>query len=219
VEMLSHQWCKIIFIGVMLSCVGCSRSASSRLWKATPSQIAGDYASIFHNRGSGDFVTITWLAPPTATAGSQLVAILEKYVLIAVVHSHTNFNQPTAGITFDDIKTLEARDEGGNLLTPVSENELPTASLGLLAGFEAGYGRGFGTRGGGMKFFLFEAGTIRACERGGISVSFDGETYTWETPFPGCSVKASGIGTNRITRSIPSERSARSTDASALPGA
>jgi len=180
------HWRKILFIGVTLSCIGISSSVSSRLWKATPSQIAGDYASIFHNRGSGDFVTIAWLAPPTTTASSQVVAMLEKYVLIAVVHSRTNLNQPAAGIAFDDIKTLEARDESGNLLTPVSENELPVASLGLLAGYEAGYRRGFGPRGNGMKFFLFDAGTIRACDKGRISVPFDGETYTWETPFPGC---------------------------------
>jgi hypothetical protein len=171
----------------MLSCLGFSSSASSRLWKATPTQIASDYASINHNRGNGDFVTIAWLAAPTVTASSQqLVAIFEKYVLAAVVHSRTNFNQPGAGITFDDVKTLEVRDERGILLTPVSERELPPASVELLAAYEAGYRRGFGPRGNGIKFFLFDAGPIRACETGGISIPFDGETYTWETPFPGC---------------------------------
>ena len=178
---------KMNFIGAMLSCVvGFSSSASSRLWKATPAQIAGDYASINHNRGNGDFVTIIWFASPMAAAGSQLATTFEKYVVIGVVHSHTNFNQPAAGIAFDDIKTLEVRDESGNLLTPVSENELPVASREGLAGYEAGYRRGFGPRGSGIRFFLFDAGTIRACEKGGISIPFDGETYTWETPFPGC---------------------------------
>jgi hypothetical protein len=178
---------KMIFIGAMLSCVvGFSSPASSRLWKATSIQIAGDYASINHNRGNGDFVTIIWFASPMATAGSQLATTFEKYVVIGVVHSRTDFNQPAVGIAFDDIKTLEVRGESGNLLAPVSENELPVASLGILAGYEAGYRRGFGPRGSGMKFFLFDAGTIRACEKGGISIPFDGETYTWETPFPGC---------------------------------
>ena len=185
--MFTIQWLKMIFIGAMFTCVGVSSSASSRPWKPTPTQIAVDYASINHNRGNGDFVTITWLAAPTAAAGSQLANTFEKYVVIAVVHSHTDFNQPAAGITFDDVKILEARDESGNLLTPVPERELPVASLELLAGYEAGYRRGFGPRGNGMKFFLFDAGTIRACEKGGISVPFDGETYTWERPFPGCS--------------------------------
>jgi hypothetical protein len=181
------QWHKVILVGAMLSFVGLSTSALSRLWKATPTQVAGDYASINHNRGGGDFVTISWWATPTAMAGTQLVAILEKYVLISVIHSHTNLSQPATGMTFDDIKTLEARDEGGNLLIPVSRDELPPASMGLLAGFEAGYRRGLGPRGNGARFFLFDGRTVRACEKGEISVPFDGETYTWETPFPGCS--------------------------------
>src|SRR5215475_9803955 len=148
------QWHKIIFIGATLLCVGFSFSASSRLWKATPTQIASDYASINHNRGNGDFVSIAWLAPPIVTASQQLVAIFEKYVLVAVVHSRTNLNQPGAGITFDDVKTLEVRDERGIPLTAVSERELPPASIELLTAYEAGYRRGFGPRGNGMKFFL-----------------------------------------------------------------
>lgn len=184
--MLIVQGRKMIFIGAMLSCIGFSSSVSSRLWKATPNQIANDYGSIFHNRGNGDVVNIIWLAAPTTTASSQMVAILEKYVLIAVVHSHTNFSQQPVGTTFDDIKTLDVRDEDDNPLTPASESEVPLASVGLLAGFEAGYRKGFGPRGNGMKFFLFDARTVRACEKGGISAALDGETYTWETPFPGC---------------------------------
>src|SRR6266852_5148681 len=92
------QWRKMVFIGAMLSCVGFSSSASSRLWKATPAQIAGDYGTINHNRGSGDFVAIIWFASPMATAGSQIATTFEKYVVIGVVHSHTNVNQPAAGI-------------------------------------------------------------------------------------------------------------------------
>ncbi len=181
------QWSKMIAVGVVLSCVGFSSSASSRLWKATPSQIAGEYASITHNRGNGDFVTIVWSASPTAVAGSQLATILEQYVVISAVHSRTNFAQPAAGTTFDDIKNLERRDDSGNTLSPVSRDILPPASIGILAAFEAGYRRGLGPRANGVRFFLFDMGTVRACEKGGISVPLDGETYTWETPFPGCS--------------------------------
>jgi hypothetical protein len=106
------EWYKTIFIGIMLSCVVFSFSASSRVWEPTTTRIASDYASINHNRGGGDFVTIRWLSWPTAAASrQQLIAIFEKYVLIAVVHSRTNFNQPASGTVFDDIKTLEVRDE------------------------------------------------------------------------------------------------------------
>jgi hypothetical protein len=58
---------------------------------------------------------------------------------------------------------------------------------GALMGFEAGYRRGLGPRGTGTRFFLFDAGMVHACEKGGISIPYDGEIYSWDTPFPGCS--------------------------------
>jgi PDZ domain len=185
--MSTHKRNKMMLVGAMLSCVWFSSSASSRPWKPTPTQIAADYASITHIKGNGDVVTIGWWASPTARPGTQLVALLENYVLISVIHSHQNLNQPAAGTSFDDIKTLEARGESGKALTIVPRDALPPASTGLLTAFEAGYRRGLGPRGNGVRFFLFDGGSVRACERGGISVPFDGETYTWETPFPGCS--------------------------------
>jgi hypothetical protein len=181
------KWHKMILLSTMLSCVELFSSASSRPWKATPSQIAAAYTSIDHNRGGGDFVTIGWWAAPTVTHGTQLAALLEKYVLISVARSHVDFNAPAAGLRFDDITTLEALDGSGKALTPVSEEQLAPASIGLLATFEAGYRRGSGPCGKGTKFFLFDPGTVNACEKGGLSVPFDGETYTWETPLPGCS--------------------------------
>jgi hypothetical protein len=185
--MIVAQRRKLIMFCALLSCLGISSSASSRVWNATPLQIAADYSSIFHNKGNNDLVSITWFATPMMPAGSQLYPILEKYILIGIVHSRANPNQPPAGMTFDEIKTLDARDERGNLLTATSESELTPASVGLLATYEAAYRRGLGPRGNGVRFFLFDAGTIRACEKGGISVLFEGEAYTWETPFPGCS--------------------------------
>jgi hypothetical protein len=184
------QWHKIIFIGAMLSCGGFSFSASTRPWKATPTQIAGDYASINHNRGNGDVVTIGWWSSPTATPGSQLASVFERYVLISITHSHLNLREPATGLRFDDVDKLEVRDGSGNPLIPSEQDLLPPASIGVLATFEAGYRQGLGPRGKGTKFFLFDARAVHACEKGGISVPYDGETYTWETPFPGCSAEA-----------------------------
>ena len=81
-----------------------------------------------------------------------------------------DFNAPAAGLRFDDITTLEALDGSGKALTPVSEEQLAPASIGLLATFEAGYRRGSGPCGKGTKFFLFDPGTVNACEKGGLSV-------------------------------------------------
>jgi hypothetical protein len=49
---------EMILVLAMLSCVVFSSSASSRTWKPTPTQVAGDYASIMHTRGNGDFAKI-----------------------------------------------------------------------------------------------------------------------------------------------------------------
>jgi hypothetical protein len=137
----------MILVGAMLSCVVFSSSASSRPWKPTPTQVAGDYASITHIRGNGDFVNIGWWASPTARPGTQLVEILEKYVLISVGHARRNLNQPASGISFDDIKTLEVLDESGRALTPVPRDALPPATIGILTNFEADIARGLGHAG------------------------------------------------------------------------
>jgi hypothetical protein len=92
-------------------------------------------------------------------------------------------------MSFEDIDTLEARDGGGNPLALVPRNQLPPAAIGLLAAFEAAFRQSFGRLGDGMKFFTFDAGAVPACEKGGISIPYAGETYTWETPFPGCPQK------------------------------
>jgi hypothetical protein len=181
---------RIGIIVAILGCIGFPSSASSRPWKPTPSQIAADYASINHNRGNGDVVTIGWWSSPTATPGSRLASVFERYVLISITHSHLNLKEPATGLRFDDVDKLEVRDESGNQLAPFDPDVLPPANIGNLAAFEAGYRQGLGPRGKGTKFFLFEAGGVHACEKGGISVPYDGETYTWETPFPGCSTSA-----------------------------
>jgi hypothetical protein len=104
--------------------------------------------------------------------------------VVSVVHFH--INPPGGTISFDDIDTLEARDGSGQPLVLVARSQLPPAVIGILAGVEAGARQSLGRLGDGNKIFTFDAGTVRACEKGGISIPFAGETYTWDTPFPGC---------------------------------
>jgi hypothetical protein len=172
-----------LLLGVMILGV-VSSSASSRPWKATPVQIAGEYAAIAHTKSNTDFVNIRWWAAPTVMPGT-LAGILEKYIVVSVVHFHIN---PVGGtLSFDNVETLEARDAADKPLTLIQRDALPPAAIGILSGFEASFRQSLGRLGDGTKFFTFDAGTVRACEKGGISVPFAGETYTWETPFPGCS--------------------------------
>jgi len=46
--------------------------------------------------------------------------------------------------------------------------------------------KSIGPMGQGFRWFVFEGGAVHACETGGLSVAYDGETYTYETPIPGC---------------------------------
>jgi len=48
--------------------------------------------------------------------------------------------------------------------------------------------KAFGPMGQGFRWFVFAGGAVHACEAG-LSVAYDGETYTYETPIPGCPTK------------------------------
>jgi hypothetical protein len=174
----------MLLLGVMFSSVVFS-SALSRQWKPTSVQLAGDYAAIAHNKSNTDFVNIRWWAEPTVMPGTPLAELFHRYILISVVHFHVN--PPVGTMTTDDIDTLEVRDSSGMPLTAIPRNALPPGAIATLTGFEASFRQSLGRLGEGTKFFIFDAGAVRACGTGGISVPFAGETYTWETPFPGCS--------------------------------
>jgi hypothetical protein len=175
----------MLLLAVMLTGVFFS-SAFPRPWNATSIQIAGDYAVIAHTKSKTEFVNIRWWAEPTIMPGTPLAGILQKYIVISAVHYHIDL--PAGGtMSIDDIDTLEVRDSSDMPLTPVPRNALPPAAIAALDAFEATFRQSLGRVGDGTKFFIFDAGTVRACEKGGISVPFAGETYTWETPFPGCS--------------------------------
>jgi hypothetical protein len=177
---------KLLLLGMMVLGITFS-AASSRPWKPTPVQIADDYSVINHRKSNTETVNIKWWAPPTLGPG-PITGLLEKYVVISVVHFHIS---QTATFSFDDVGALEARDSSGKPLTLVPRNELPPMFIGFLSTLEAGFRQSLGRLGDGTKFFVFDAGTVRACEKGGVSVPLSGETYTWETPFPGCSMPES----------------------------
>ena len=116
-------------------------------------------------------------------SGTPLARMLEKDIVISVVHYHTGEG---GAISVDNIDTLEVRDDDDKPLTLVSRTELLPTEVGMISTIEASFRQSIGRIGDGTRFFIFDAGMVRACEKGRISVPFAGETYTWETPFPGC---------------------------------
>src|SRR5438874_10345454 len=179
---ISQQF-NMLLLGVTVLGVSFS-SASSRPWKPTPTQIAGDYAQINHAKSSTEFVNIRWWAPPTVMSGTPFARVLEKYILISVVHFHTGQG---GAISVDDIDALEAQADDNTPLTLVPRTELLPSEVGVLSAIEASFRQSAGRIGDGTRFFFFDAGAVSAREKGGLSVPFGGQVYTWETPFPGCS--------------------------------
>lgn len=163
-------------------------SASARIWKATREAKARDYATINDTRADGSVILLLWFVPqlvkPDITGAAILSAMLRKYVVMLAVQGH--LDKPTGLVTFDDLKTLEASDQAGKPLTLVARTDLPPTTVSMLAGLEALFRRSFGAMGKGMKMFVFESGDVNSCKSGKLSVPLAGETYTWDTPIPGC---------------------------------
>jgi hypothetical protein len=174
-----------VAIGTAIILFVCLSPASSRQWKITPELLARDYAAITDTR-LGETVMLSWFVPealqPSATA---VRAVMQKYVILTVVHS--KMDRATGINSFEDIGALEPKDQSGKSLVPVAREDLPPASVAILAGGEAVFRQSLGAFGKGLKVFVFEKGDVDSCKKGQLSVAVAGETYSWETPFPGCS--------------------------------
>ena len=177
----------ITLLAATISTAGLS-AASARSWKATPNAIARDYATINDTRPGGELILLMWFVPPmvqpNATGSAGLMAMLQKYIVMMVVHGH--LDKASGTVSFDDINTLEARDQADKPLTLLARNDLPPTTTGALSAVEAVFRQSLGATGNGMKMFVFEAGAVDACKPGRLSVPLAGETYTWDTPIPGC---------------------------------
>jgi hypothetical protein len=178
---------RVAAAATMLFVLGVS-PALSRQWKATPEALARDYAVITDQRPDGDLVLAMWFVPQMVPANSPGAAdvgtMLQKYVVIAVVHGR--LQSATGTISFEPIDALPAMNQSGKSLAPVSKDSLPPAYVGMLSAMESMFRQTLGTMGNGMKVFVFDAGGVGSCKRGQLSVLFVNETYTWDTPVPGC---------------------------------
>lgn len=178
---------RVAAAAIMLFALGAS-PALSRQWKATPEALARDYAVINDPRPGGEMVMAMWFVPPIVPAnspGADIVrAMLQKYVVIVVVHGR--LQRATGTYSFEPIDALPAMNQSGKPLAPVSRDSLPPTNVGVLSAMESMLRQSFGPMGKGMKLFVFDAGDVGSCKKGQLSVLFVNETYTWNTPIPGC---------------------------------
>jgi hypothetical protein len=160
----------------------------SRIWKGSPTELARDYVTISDTRRNGEFILLMWFVPQMVspdTPGMTLIKpLLDKYVLL--VAAHAKLDRTTARLSFDDIDALDAKNQAGQPLPPIARKDLPPTMTGMLAVVETMFRQSAGAMGQGMKLFVFDAGTVNSCKQGGLAVVLAGETYTWQTPIPGC---------------------------------
>ncbi|MDB5734207.1 MAG: hypothetical protein JWN16_844 [Alphaproteobacteria bacterium] len=168
-------------IATMIAAGALAMPAAARLWKPTPQQQAQDYTVINHNKGNDGRVVMQWLAS-TTNSSAVMQQVLDKYVVISVVHSRT---VPGGGTSWDDVQGIAVTDSDGVALKEVPQDAVPPTLVGLFAQVDAMMRQG--SQGKARTHWgVYEAGNAHACAKGKLSLTYDGETYTWDTPLPGC---------------------------------
>lgn len=154
--------------------------ASARLWKPTPQQQVADYLSITHNKGDGS-VVIVWMASSLVVGTAK--PIMDKYVVLSVARTRRGVDGVTV---WDDVQGVQVSDAAGNALKEVSSDQMPPLLVGMIATSEATMRQ---SSQGRSKIYwgVYEAGSVSACQRGKLVVTFEGESYSYDTPIPGCS--------------------------------
>ena len=158
--------------------------AQARLWKPDRETLAREYAWITDIRKSNDVITVYWLAPPLARSSPTTQLILERYVIVGV--SHVKQDAATGKTESTNLDAVEARDNDGKPLPLLEGDKLPPTVAGVITGIGGTARQAMGVTGAGMRFFAFDAGNVRACGKGRLSVLYGGETYIYDTPIPGC---------------------------------
>jgi hypothetical protein len=109
--------------------------------------------------------------------------VLSRYVVLGIAHGRT---ATTGQMSFDAIADLRIADSTARSLASLPPNAMPPEVAQTIAGLQALARQSLGPIGQGIRWFVFDGSTIHACSSGKMSVPFDGETYTYDTPIPGC---------------------------------
>ena len=175
---------------------------TGREWKSKPKSAAADYLTISDKRPTGDGIFIIWLAQPILEGAfpkmPELKDALDHYVVLGTMH----MQKRDGNIAIDETETPVAQDAQGTALTLLPAQRLPPELNMLEAMLQFGLRRSLTQRTGsdasdtkeklddlirrGFRFFVFDTGTVHACTAGKLQVRYAGETYSYDTPVPGC---------------------------------
>ena len=160
--------------------------ASARQWSPDARGQALDYTQILHAKGTGEVVVVWWVVPETftASANSQVIQdVLARYVVVGIAHGRAGAG---GGMNFETIPTLTIQDQTSRPLMPLAGNAMPAEVAQTISSMQALARQSLGPMGQGMRWFVFDGSTIHNCTPGRMSVPYGGETYTYDTPIPGC---------------------------------
>jgi hypothetical protein len=161
-----------------------SLPAAARPWNPSGHVLAQDYSVITDNRPGHDMAMVFWTTWPMVDNAPQTIRdLLDKYVVLGVAHGQLDVG---GKMIFDREEGAQAAGPDGVALKPVDEANYPPTVAGTIAILGGTMRQGMGAMGQGIKFLVFESGDVRACEKGRLSVTYAGQTYTYDTPIPGC---------------------------------
>jgi len=158
----------------------------ARQWNPDARGAALDYTQIVHAKGPGEVVVVWWVTPqafPPGVADPVIQDVLSRYVVLGIAHGRTG---TTGQMSFDPAGDLRIADSTARPLAPLPPNATPPEVAQTIAGLQAIGRQSLGPIGQGIRWFVFDGSTIHACSPGKMSVPLDGETYTYDTPIPGC---------------------------------
>jgi hypothetical protein len=155
--------------------------AAARQWNANGQGAAVDYTQIIDTKTNGEFVFVWWPVPeafPNDPNTQVIKNVLGRYIFVGIARGRNG----GAGMSFFAITDLKIADGMSRQLSPLAGNTLPPEVAQTLTALQAIQH----PMRQGLRWFVFDGSTIHACMSGKLSVPFEGVTYTFDTPIPGC---------------------------------
>jgi hypothetical protein len=171
----------VAVLAILGACAFAAPPANARVWNASPKAKAMDYLQIIDEDGTS-FRMVLWYAAPLAPNG-PVRQLLDQYVILAISDSAIHAN---GIVTFVTPASVEAWGADEKKLVALADNDIPPTIQGAMVTLRGVLNQSLGAAGHNVELLVFDPGSVRACGQGKLSVAFDGKTYTYDTPVPGC---------------------------------